>query len=55
MTLLEGAHTALSDATACLEVFRELMKIGACPPPAVHYAKEKPATKLAQPSEEITE
>lgn len=49
---MEGAHTALSDATACLEVFRELMKIGACPPPAVHYAKEKPEAK-AKPADDM--
>lgn len=36
------AHTSLADATACLEVFRELVKIGKAKAPAVHYAKNRP-------------
>ena len=39
---LEGAHTSESDAMACLEVFRELVKIGAVPAAEVHYAKNRP-------------
>lgn len=37
-----GAHTSLGDATAHLEVFRELVKIGKAKAPAVHYAKNRP-------------
>ena len=39
---MEGAHTSEGDATACLEIFRELVKIGAVPAPEVHYAKKRP-------------
>jgi DNA polymerase III epsilon subunit-like protein len=39
---LDGAHTSLADAMACLEVFRELVKVGADLPPEVHLAKAKP-------------
>lgn len=36
------AHTSLADATACLEVFRELVKAGVAKAPEVHYAKVRP-------------
>jgi DNA polymerase III epsilon subunit-like protein len=39
---LDAAHTSLSDATACLEIFRKLVQIGAAPAPEVHYAKNRP-------------
>lgn len=35
----EGAHTALGDTMACLEVFRKLWALGRLPEAAVHYAK----------------
>ncbi len=41
-------HDALADATTCLMIFRKLMASGACPEPAVHYAKEPPAHRLEE-------
>lgn len=37
---IEGAHSALVDARACFAIFRKLVKIGCCPEPEVHHAKE---------------
>ena len=48
-----GAHLADGDARAALELFRVLRKIGACPEPSVHFAKEtlqnddRPASRFA--------
>lgn len=39
---VSGAHRAMDDARACLEVFRKLVEIGAALPGAVHFAKNKP-------------
>lgn len=39
---MDDAHTSLADATACLDVFRRLVEIGAAPAPEVHYAKNRP-------------
>ena len=54
---LESRHTAIADALACLEVFRELKKLGVLPEPAVHYAKEKPehvkAAEAAAPAQDM--
>ncbi len=38
----EGAHSALHDARACAQILRYLSAMGACPEPAVYFAKEKP-------------
>jgi DNA polymerase-3 subunit epsilon len=38
-----GAHSADGDARAALELFRKLKEIGACPEPAIHFAKEQSA------------
>jgi DNA polymerase III subunit epsilon len=35
-----GAHSALVDARACLDIFRKLKEIGCCPEAAVYHAKE---------------
>jgi DNA polymerase III subunit epsilon len=35
-----GAHSALVDARACLDIFRKLNEIGCCPEAAVYHAKD---------------
>lgn len=42
-----GAHTADADARACLALFRKLHEAGACPAPAVHFAKNPPVKDVA--------
>lgn len=37
-----GAHSALHDARACVDILRCLVALGECPEPAVYFAKEKP-------------
>lgn len=37
-----GAHSALHDARACVEILRCLVALGECPEPAVYFAKERP-------------
>lgn len=44
---LVDAHNAMADAEGAAIIFRELMKRGLLPEPAVHYAKEKPLPKPA--------
>lgn len=46
---LDGAHQAINDAEGALKVMVGLMRMGALPAPAVHYAKEQPASKAAAP------
>jgi DNA polymerase III subunit epsilon len=51
------AHNSLSDAAACLEVFRELVKLGVAKAPEVHYAKVRPegaVDRSAPPEEKST-
>lgn len=43
----DGAHRALADARACLEVLRNLIALGICPEAAVHYAKNHPLKESA--------
>lgn len=35
-------HRAMADARAAFEIFKHLRRLGACPEPAVHYAKNRP-------------
>ena len=44
---MEGAHTSLVDAKACLVVMHGLMRLGALPEPKVHYAKNPPQRDTA--------
>ena len=40
-------HSAMADARAATEIFRQLKALGVCPDPAVHYAKNRPEATIA--------
>lgn len=41
----EGAHSALHDARACVQIMRCLKTVNALPEPKVYFAKEEPAPR----------